>query len=84
MYIISTLVVKVHLQGILKMEEIWKDTSPIGKKIVLKISQDGSTIERYKSIKGAARSNKIDTKFLHSIIKGNRILDGFIWIELAT
>lgn len=63
---------------------IRKDTSPIGKKIVLKIAQDGSTIERYKSIKEAARSNKIDTKFLHSVIKGNRILDGFIWIELAT
>lgn len=58
--------------------------SSIGKRIVLKIAQDGSTIERYKSIKGAARSNRIDTKLLHAIIKGKRILNGYIWIELAT
>lgn len=48
--------------------------SPIGKKIILKVAQDGSTIERYKSIGGAARSNKIDVQMLHSIIRRGRVL----------
>lgn len=39
MYIISTLVVKVYLQGILKMEEIWKDV--IGYEGLYKVSNLG-------------------------------------------
>lgn len=58
--------------------------SSIGKKIILKVAQDGSTIERYKSIGGAARSNKIDVQMLRSIIRRGRVLNGYIWIELAT
>jgi hypothetical protein len=50
----------------------------------LKVAQDGSTIERYKSMSGAARSNKIDVQMLHSIIRKGRVLNGYIWIELAT
>lgn len=45
-------------------KERWKDV--VGYE---GLYQDGSTIERYKSMSGAARSNKIDVQMLHSIIR---------------
>lgn len=53
------------------------------KYIVLKISQDGSSIAKYHNILGAARANNIEHSRLKEIISTTRVLDGFIWIKLA-
>lgn len=53
------------------------------KYIVLKISQDGSSITKYHNILGAARANNIECSRLKEIISTTRVLNGFIWIKLA-
>lgn len=56
---------------------------PTSKYIVLKISQDGSSITKYHNILGAARANNIEYNKLKKIISTTRILDKFIWVKLA-
>lgn len=53
------------------------------KYIVLKISQDGSSITKYHNVLGAARANNIEHGRLKEIISTTRVLNGFIWIKLA-
>ena len=55
----------------------------ISKYIVLKVSQDGSSVTRYHNILGAARANNIEYNKLKTVISTTRVLDGFIWIKLA-
>lgn len=67
MYIISTLVVKVYLQGILKMEEIWKDV--IGYEGLYKVSNLG----RVRSLnRNVTDKNGTSYTLIGTILKQNK------------